>query len=251
MRDSTGGVQSALVLGGSSDIGVAIARRLVVDRCRRVVLAGRPSAALDASAEGLRTAGAEVEVVGFDAADTASHAEVLDRAFAGGDLDVVVMAFGVLGDQDTFDRDTAAAVDAVTVNYTGAVSSGLLVAEHLRRQGHGTLVVISSVAGVRTRRDNFVYGSTKAGLDGFAQGLGDALQGTGARVMVVRPGFVSTKMTDGMAPAPFSTTADAVADDVVEGLQRGRHTVWSPKVLAPVFGLLRVVPRPVWRKLAR
>jgi decaprenylphospho-beta-D-erythro-pentofuranosid-2-ulose 2-reductase len=251
MRDSTGGVQSALVLGGSSEIGLAIARRLVADRCRRVVLAGRPSPRLDDAAAELRDAGAAVEVVDFDAAATGTHADALRTAFDGGDLDLVVLAFGVLGDQDAFDHDPAAAVEAVTVNYTGAVSAGLLVADHLRRQGHGTLVVLSSVAGVRTRRDNFVYGSTKAGLDGFAQGLGDALQGSGARVMVVRPGFVATRMTEGMAPAPFSTTAEAVADDVVEGLRRGQHTVWSPRVLGAVFGVLKVVPRPLWRKLAR
>ncbi len=124
MRDSTGGVQSALVLGGSSEIGVAIARRLVADRCRRVVLAGRPSPRLDEAAAELRGAGAEVEVVDFDAAATDSHAKVLQTAFDGGDLDVVVLAFGVLGDQDTFDHDPAAAVEAVTVNYTGAVSVG-------------------------------------------------------------------------------------------------------------------------------
>lgn len=251
MRDSTGGVQAALVLGGASDIGLATARRLVADRCRRVVLAGRPSEALDDAAEQLRADGAEVEVVAFDAAATDTHEKVLGEVFDRGDIDVVLMAFGVLGDQEAFEHDTAAAVDAVTVNYTGAVSSGLVVADRLRRQGHGTLVVLSSVAGVRARSDNYVYGSSKAGVDAFAQGLGDALQGSGARVMVVRPGFVTTKMTDGREPAPFSTTADAVAEDIVEGLRLGRHTVWSPKVLQALFGVLRVVPRPLWRRLAR
>ncbi len=130
------------------------------------------------------------------------------------------------------------------------MSAGLAVADQLRAQGHGTLVVLSSVAGVRVRKDNFVYGSTKAGLDGFAQGLGDALQGSGARVMVVRPGFVTTKMTEGLAPAPFSTDADSVAADIVTGLRRGSHTVWSPPVLRAVFGALQLVPRPLWRRLA-
>jgi decaprenylphospho-beta-D-erythro-pentofuranosid-2-ulose 2-reductase len=251
MRDSTGGAQSVLVLGGGSDIALAIVERLVADRCRRVVLAGRAPERLEDAAGALRSAGASVEVVAFDAAATDTHEKVIGEVFDLGDIDVVVLAFGVLGDQDTFDHDTAAAVDAVTVNYTGAVSSGLVVADRLRRQGHGTLVVLSSVAGVRARSDNFVYGSTKAGLDGFAQGLGDALRGTGARVMVVRPGFVATKMTEGMEPAPFATTADAVADDVIDGLRRGRETVWSPAVLRAVFGILRVLPRPLWRLLAR
>ncbi len=252
MRDGTGAVQSVLVLGGASDIAVATVERLVADRCRRVVLAGRPSPALDAAAERVRSAGAgvEVEVVPFDAAETASHEKVIGEVFAAGDVDAVLLAFGVLGDQATFDEDHAAALDAVTVNYTGAVSAGLAVADCLRRQGHGTLVVLSSVAGVRGRKDNFVYGSTKAGLDAFAQGLGDALQGSGARVMVVRPGFVATKMTEGMEPAPFSTTAEQVATDIEAGLRRGAHTVWSPAVLQAVFGVLRLLPRPLWRRLA-
>lgn len=250
MRDSTGGAQSVLVLGGASEIAQATVDLLVAERCRRVVLAGRPSERLDEAAERLAATGAEVEVVPFDAAAPETHEKAIGTAFDGGDVDVVLLAFGVLGDQEAFDRDPGAAVDAVTVNYTGAVSAGLVVAEHLRSQGHGTLVVLSSVAGVRGRQDNYVYGSTKAGLDAFAQGLGDALRGSGARVMVVRPGFVATRMTEGMTPAPFSTTAEAVAADIVAGLRKGRETVWSPPVLQAVFGVLRLAPRPLWRRLA-
>lgn len=250
MRDATGGVQSVLVLGGGSEIARATVERLVEGRCRRVVLAGRPGPSIDASVAALSSLPVEVETVELDAADTDSHPEVLAEVFAGGDIDVVLLAFGVLGDQATFESDHRAALDAVQVNYAGAVSVGLAVADHLRAQGHGTLVVLSSVAGVRGRRDNYVYGSTKAGLDTFASGLGDALHGTGARVMVVRPGFVATRMTEGMEPAPFSTTPEAVAEDIVDGLRRARHTVWSPGVLQYVFGALRVVPRPLWRRLA-
>ena len=96
-----------------------------------------------------------------------------------GDLDVVVLAFGQLVEQAELDDDPARAAELVTVNYTGAVSVGLAVAAQFRRQGHGRLVVLSSVAGERVRKANFVYGSSKAGLDGFAQGLGDALAGSG------------------------------------------------------------------------
>jgi decaprenylphospho-beta-D-erythro-pentofuranosid-2-ulose 2-reductase len=139
VRDGTGGAQSVLVLGGASDIAVATVRRLVADRCRRVVLAGRPSAALDAAAATVRADGAEVEVVAFDAVEVEAHEKVVGEVFAGGDIDVVILAFGVLGDQAAFDEDHASAVDAVTVNYTGAVSAGLAVADRLRAQGHGTL----------------------------------------------------------------------------------------------------------------
>jgi decaprenylphospho-beta-D-erythro-pentofuranosid-2-ulose 2-reductase len=99
------------------------------------------------------------------------------------------------------------------------------------------------------RAANFVYGATKAGLDGFAQGLGDALAPSGARVLVVRPGFVHTRMTAGMRPAPFATTPDAVARDVVAGLRAGRSVVWSPGILRWVFVVLRHLPRAVFRRL--
>ncbi len=252
MRDALGAVQSVLVLGGGSEIALTTVRKLVADRCRTVVLAGRdPDALVDAEAD-LRAAGAtEVARVAFDALDPASHASVIDGVFdAHGDIDVVILAFGVLGDQATFDADPAAAAQAVSANYAGAVSAGLAVAARLRTQGHGTLVVLSSVAGERARKDNFVYGSSKAGLDAFAQGLGDSLVGTGARVLVVRPGFVHTKMTAGMDEAPFATTPDVVADAIVDGIAKRRDIVWAPGQLRWVFTVLRHLPRPIWRKVA-
>ena len=155
----------------------------------------------------------------------------------------------MLGDQEAFEADPAQAAEVVSVNLGGAVSVGLLVAEHLRAQGHGTLAVLSSVAGERVRADNAVYGATKAGLDGFAQGLGDRLVGSGARVMIVRPGFVHTRMTEGMDPAPLSTTADAVAEDIATGLRRRSDVVWSPASLRWLFAALRHLPRPLWRRV--
>ncbi len=249
MKDALGAPQSALVLGGGSDIALATMRRLVARRARRVTLAGRPSPTLDANAAELRALGATVEVVPFDAANPDSHAKIIASVFADGDFDVVLLAFGVLGDQEADERDPAAAARVATVNYVGAVSAGLACAQALRAQGHGTLVVLSSVAGERARRANFIYGSSKAGLDAFAQGLGDSLAGSGVRVLVVRPGFVRTKMTAGMKDAPLATTPDAVADAIVRGLARGAETVWAPGVLRYVMSGVRHLPRPVFRKL--
>ena len=194
--------------------------------------------------------GVKVDAVAFDATDPASHEALVRQLVADhGDLDVVVLAFGQLGDQDELDADPVRAAELVTVNYTGAVSVSLAVAAQFRRQGHGRLVVLSSVAGERVRKANFVYGSSKAGLDGFAQGLGDALAGTGASVLVVRPGFVHSSMTEGMQAAPFATTPAAVADATVKALARGRRTVWVPGTLRPVFSVFRHLPGPVWRRL--
>ena len=252
MRDALGDVQSVLVLGGGSEIAVATVKELAKGRCRTAVLAGRDLAKLGAVADDLRAAGlATVDVVAFDAAQPDTHAAVIAKVWADHpDLDVALLAFGVLGDQAAFDADPAAAAQAAVTNFAGAVSAGLAVAGHLEAQGHGTLAVITSVAGERARADNYVYGSTKAGLDAFAQGLGDRLAGSGASVLVVRPGFVRTAMTAHMDDGPMATTAEAVATDIVTGIQKGAHTVWSPAKLRYVFAVLRHLPRPVWRKVA-
>lgn len=250
MRDAVGAVQSLLVLGGTSEIGLATARRLVEARTRKVVLAARDTAGAEAAAEELRRAGAEVAVVAFDARDYGSHAAFVDSVFdAHGDLDCALVAFGVLGDQERLATDAKAAVAAIEANYVGAVSVCIPLAERMRHQGHGTIVVLSSVAGERARKSNFVYGSSKAGLDAFAQGLGDRLHGSGVDVMVVRPGFVRTKMTAGLDDVPLSTDPRAVADAIAAGLRRGAHTVWTPAPLRLVMAALRHLPRPLFRRL--
>lgn len=238
--------QTIVLLGGTSEIGRAIVDELLSPAARTLVLAcRRPADAMPEQFDGV-----DVVVEQFDASDTASH-EAFARRLADehGDLDVVVVAFGVLGDQAEFELDPEAAARAVHVNYTGAVSSSLAFAAVMREQGHGHLTVLSSVAGERGRAANFVYGSSKAGLDAFAQGLGDSLAGTGVGVTVVRPGFVHSRMTRGMRSAPFATTPRTVAELTVAGMRRGRHTVWAPAVLRYVFSVLRHVPRPVFRRL--
>ena len=250
MKNAVNQPQSVLVLGGNSEIGRAIVTALVSPNLRRVILAVRDPDDVGPAGAAPDFGDAEVVTVRFDASDTSSHAsfvaDVVDRY---GDLDVVVQAFGQLGTSGLVDPDASA--DLARVNYVGAVSSGLAVAEQLRRQGHGTLVVLSSVAGVRTRPSNFVYGSTKAGQDAFATGLGHALHGTGARVLTVRPGFVRSSMTAGLPEAPFSVDPADVADAVVSGLRRGSSVVWVPGILRLVFGLLRFAPGVVWRRLDR
>ncbi len=110
-------------------------------------------------------------------------------------------------------------------------------------------MVLTSVAGVRVRRANYVYGASKAGLDAFAQGMAEALRGSGASLMIVRPGWVATRMTEGRDPAPLATTPDAVAADVVAGMERSASVVWSPGLLRLVFAVMKVVPAALWRRL--
>jgi decaprenylphospho-beta-D-erythro-pentofuranosid-2-ulose 2-reductase len=240
--------QTIVLLGGTSEIGRAIVDELLAPVTRTLVLACRhPDTA---QPERFTREGLAVDVVRFDAADTAGHVRfVRELAARHGDLDVVIVAFGVLGSQADFDADPEAAAQAVHVNFTGAVSSTLAVAAEMRRQGHGHIVVLSSVAGERGRASNYVYGSSKAGLDAFAQGLNDALAGSGVKVTVVRPGFVHSKMTRGLKSAPLAATPRQVAEVAVKGMKAGKHTVWAPPALRYVFMILRHVPRPIFRRL--
>ncbi|HVK20075.1 MAG TPA: SDR family NAD(P)-dependent oxidoreductase [Actinokineospora sp.] len=242
-----------VILGGRSEIGVAVARRLAERGARTVVLAARRSADLDAETAVVAAAGATtVAPVEFDADDLAGQRAVLDRIVAEhGKIDTAVVAFGVLGDQKRAEADVDHAVSIVHTDYVAQVAILTHLAEMFREQGGGTIVVYSSVAGVRVRRANYVYGSAKAGLDGFACGLADALAGSGVRLLLVRPGFVIGRMTDGMSPAPFSSTPDQVAEATVNALAKGRQEVWVPGILRPLFAILRLLPRPIWRRMPR
>jgi len=249
MLDALGTPQNLLLLGGTSEIALALATRYLERGPLRVVVAARPSPVQDRAQAALSEQGASVEVVDFDARDTASHRGVVEQASAGGDIDVALVAFGVLGDEERAWQDHEAAVELAEVNYVGAVSVGVLLGERMRKQGHGVVVALSSVAGERVRRSNFVYGSPKAGMDGFYLGLGEALAADGVRVVVLRPGFVRTKMTAGREAAPLAVTADQVADAIVDAIAKRRALVWVPGSLRAVMSGLRHVPRPVFRRL--
>ena len=249
MIDAVGNPQSILLLGGTSEIGLAAVRAFAADRPLRVVLAARPGPRLDAARTELEALGCGVETVEFDARAVETHAEVVRTAFAGGDIDVAIVAFGLLGDNEKAWTDVDTAVELAQVNYTATVSVGVALGERFTAQGHGALVAISSVAGERARRSNFVYGSTKAGMDAFYTGLTEALRPSGITVSIVRPGFVHTKMTEGLEPAPLSTTPEAVAAVIVDAVRKQKELVWAPAPYRYVMSALRHVPRPIFRKL--
>lgn len=238
MRDGTGAYDTVLLLGGSSEIALAIVGALPLRPDARVVGAGR------------RPAPDEVGVRVEHAAWEASEPVPDDLWFGGRDVDLVVLAVGVLGDQAAAEAAPEGARSVSATNFTDLVPALLTVANTLERQGHGSIVVLSTVAGVRTRRANFVYGASKAGLDAFALGLGDRLAGTGVDLLVVRPGFVRSRMTEGMPDAPFATTPEHVAKAVAGRLAAHPNGVlWVPAILQPVFLVLRALPRRVFRRL--
>jgi decaprenylphospho-beta-D-erythro-pentofuranosid-2-ulose 2-reductase len=252
VRDAFGHPQSAVIFGGTSDIARAIVERLVPLGCTNVVLAGRDPAALTQAAADARSAGAtHVAQVAFDALTVAETSSVVAECFtaAEGDVDLVLMAVGVLGDQERDEVDATATADVLTATTVWPCAALAASFERLKKQGHGQIVVLSSVAGVRVRRANYVYGAAKAGLDAYAVGLSEAARGTGIDVYIVRPGFVHTRMTEGLPAAPFSTDKGSVADAVIQGLEHGQTVIWAPTPLRYVFTAFRFLPQAVWRRL--
>jgi short-subunit dehydrogenase len=246
---------SILLFGGRSEIGLAVTTRLAAGH--DVVLAARRADDLDEEEAALLSAGAAgVTCIEFDADDTDSHPALIGELFARGPVEAAVVAFGILGDAARAEADVDHALQIARVDYLAQISVITLLAGAMREQGRGTIIVFSSIAGQRVRRANYVYGSTKAGLDGFASGLSDALHGSGVRLLLVRPGFVIGAMTKelmagGVKPAPMSKTADQVADAVVRAYRRGKAVVWVPWALAPVTLVFRLLPRAIWRRMPR
>ncbi|OBF11751.1 SDR family NAD(P)-dependent oxidoreductase [Mycobacterium sp. ACS4331] len=240
-----------VVFGGRSEIGGELAARLAPRAT--VVLAARGAEGLDGLVGRLSQAGAAaVEIVEFDADDLGSHAGVLDRIAAEhGRIDTAVLAFGVLGDQARAEAEAEHAVAVVHTDYVAQVNLLTLLANRMRASGRGRIVVFSSIAGVRVRRANYVYGSAKAGLDGFASGLADALHGTGVHLLIVRPGFVIGRMTAGMDAAPLSSTPAQVAEATARALARGRRQVWVPRTIGALAFATRFVPQAIWRRMPR
>jgi decaprenylphospho-beta-D-erythro-pentofuranosid-2-ulose 2-reductase len=257
MIDATGNPQTILLLGGTSEIGLAICERYLRNANARIILADLPNAPRrDAAIALLQAAGAKsVEVLDFDAVDTKSHPALIESAWANGDVDVAIVAFGLLGDAEELWQNQAKAVLVAQVNYTAAVSVGVLIGEKMRAQGFGQIIAMSSVAGERVRRSNFVYGSTKAGLDGFYLGLGEALREFGVHVLVIRPAQVRTsttlehwKATDSKE-APFTVNKEDVAELAVASAAKGKDLVWAPGPVRYLMAVMRHIPRPIFRKL--
>jgi decaprenylphospho-beta-D-erythro-pentofuranosid-2-ulose 2-reductase len=238
--------ERVLLVGGTSEIGLAVLGALRLSPDTEVLLAGRDAGRMTAAAGSLP---GRIRTLDYDATDPAAAEELVSAAFADGLVDLVISAAGVLTPQDQMDAAPDRAAALIQTNYTSHVTMLLGVAARMRAAGRGTIVVLSSVAAVRPRRANFVYGSAKAGLDAFARGLADSLHASGVRVVLVRPGFVIGRMTAGMSPAPLATTPAKVGAAVAAGLAGSASVVWVPATLRPFAVVMRLIPRPVWRRL--
>ncbi|MEU6285621.1 SDR family NAD(P)-dependent oxidoreductase [Streptomyces sp. NPDC047028] len=241
--------RTVLVLGGTSDISHAVTARLDPPPTT-VILAGRHPHTLTAAATTLQRTGMHVHTASFDATDLAGHARLFTDLWAQyGAIDLVILAAGVLGNPDDCRPDPTTALEVITTNYVGATSALLHLTPHLVTQGHGTVIILSSIAAQLPRAKNPAYSSSKAGLDHFSQSLADQLAGTGVRLLIVRPGHVTTTMTAHLPTPRHAVHPANVADAIHKALHSHKRIVWAPNRLRWPAALLQHLPPTLRNRL--
>jgi hypothetical protein len=235
-----------LVLGATS----GIARAAALEWARRgadLVLAGRDHEELEYLAADARIrGGAKVEIIDFVATDFASHPDFWQRC---GEVDGVLCALGAMPPQAEAQRDWAKCQAIIEVNYSACVSILNLVANDFEARKRGFIVILSSVAGDRARRNNYLYASAKSGVSAYAEGLRARLFASGVSVTTIKPGPVDTGMTWGMDKLPLLVGPERVASDIYRGARRGADVVFSPPPWRLIMALLRFVPSFVWKRM--
>jgi short-subunit dehydrogenase len=243
-------MQKILIIGANSGMAEAVAR-LYAQRGAALHLLGRNGERLDALAADLRVRGAAQASWGtLDANDYAHHASVLDDAvhqLAG--LDVALVAHGTLGDQKAAELDPAVALRELSTNAVSVVSLCTILANAMEAQGRGTLAVISSVAGERGRQSNYVYGSAKALVTAFTQGLRNRLHKKGVHVCTIKPGFVATPMTAHLKQGPLFASAEKAAECIVRAIDKKKDVAYVPGFWALIMLIIRGIPEGVFKKL--
>jgi len=242
--------KSILVLGATSAIAQAW-MRLLAPEGASFFLVARNAGHLDSVAKDLVTRGATaVHVESVDLDDTAGHVALLESAAAAlGSLDCAFIAHGVLGDQAAGERDFAVAAASLQTNFLSTVSLVTWLANYFAAQFHGRLVVISSVAGDRGRKSNYIYGAAKAGLNAFLDGVRNRLDREGVHVLTVRPGFVATPMTAHLPQGPLFAGPDVVAQDILHAMERRRDVLYTPWFWRWIMAIVRNIPEWKFKKM--
>jgi NAD(P)-dependent dehydrogenase (short-subunit alcohol dehydrogenase family) len=235
-----------LVLGARSDIGRAIARAYAA-RGHSVILAARGDLEVERRDLELRANG-KVRAVSFDVNDGAPDAFFERLGEVPG---TVIMVAGLLGDQARSAAEDEAAALVMDTNYAGPARYLLAAARLMVNVPGACIIGISSVAGERGRGSNFVYGSAKAGLTAFLSGLRNAHAKSGLHVMTVKPGFVATRMTEGMSlPPPLTAQPDDVAAAILRAHENGREVIYVLGRWRPIMAMIRAIPERVFKRLS-
>ncbi len=240
--------KSLLILGASSDIARAMARKFASEGWS-LLLAGRDPELLSRDAADLRLRhNVNVEALKFDAVEFESHASfwagLAEKPTA------VACVFGYLGEQKVSERDWNETKKVIDTNFSGAVSILNMVAEYYESRKNGLIIGISSVAGDRGRMSNYMYGSAKAGFTAYLSGLRNRLSRSNVRVLTVKPGFVATRMTEGLnLPAALTASPQKVAEDIFRAQKRGNPVVYSRWFWRFIILLIVHIPERIFQKL--
>jgi decaprenylphospho-beta-D-erythro-pentofuranosid-2-ulose 2-reductase len=244
-------MKNILIVGATSAIATACARRWA-SHGARFYLVARNGDRVRQVADDLLVQGATLaEVFVLDIDDIGSHEAMLSCCVdVLGRIDIALVAPGTLPDQHACQSSTSIALREFTTNALSPIALLTPLANLFEAQRVGTIAVISSVAGDRGRASNYLYGSAKAALSAFCSGLDARLCRAGARVMLIKPGFVATPMTHGLTlPAPLVATPQRVAADIVRAIGRGSSELYTPWFWAAIMWVIRAIPRPVFRRL--
>ena len=242
-------MKNVLILGATSDMAQAIAKKYAAEGWS-LTLAARSLERLEPIAADLRVrSSAPILSLEFDATDFSNHRKFYESLET--KPDVVLCAFGYMGDQMIARTDLEEIRRTISINFVGAASILAVVAEDFEQRGHGAIVGISSVAGDRGRQSNYVYGSAKAGFTAYLAGLRNRLAKSGVHVMTVKPGFCRTKMTEGLElPAALTASPEQVAVAVFQGLEKKRNTLYVLWMWRWVMLVIRHIPEVIFKKLS-
>lgn len=242
--------QHILVVGATSAIAEAALRVWAMRGCALYLLA-RDAARAEAIAADLRMRGAAAVHSGaLDVTDFAAHEHAIGSAWTSlGYVDAVLIAHGTLPDQARCETDGDYAVREFAVNGTATIALAGLIAQKLEKQGHGTLAVISSVAGDRGRASNYLYGSAKAAVDTYLSGLRQRLHGQGISVITLKPGFVDTPMTAAFKKGVLWATPERIARGIVRAIDRRRAVVYLPWFWRGIMAVIRCIPEFVFQRV--
>lgn len=237
-----------IIIGATSAIAQALARQLAA-RGARLALWGRSREKLEIVAADLRARGATVEVDVFDFNDFSQPQAALDRAAARCEWDAAFVCHGSLGDQKSCERDFTAAESELRTNCLGAISFLTVLANYFEKRGRGTLAAISSVAGDRGRQSNYVYGTAKAALSTFLQGLRNRLYPKGVHVLTIKPGFVDTPMTAHLKKGILFASPEKIARDILKAVDKKKSVLYTPWFWRWIMLVIKLIPEGIFRRL--
>ena len=243
-------MKKVLIIGASSAIAQATAR-IWAKQQAFFFLVGRDSAKLDRLAHDLLVRGAcKVEICAIDFMNIATHQSMIDRACESlGNLDIAMLAHGSLTDQVRGEQDNQYAVEEITLNFSTAVSFLTLISSRMDAQKQGTIAVIGSVAGDRGRSSNYLYGAAKAGLAAFTQGLRQRLSKSNVHVLLIKPGFVDTPMTQEFKKGFLWASPDQVARDICNAVEKRRNVLYTPWFWALIMLIIQHIPEAIFKRL--